>query len=66
MTLVTDEPAEAIFNGTAAQFAEAMGATSTTDKNVAIQCSDANVIYGDAQNPRKGLYAIMRLLSMQC
>ena len=57
--LVTDEPAEAIFNGTAAQFAEAMGATSTTDKNVAIQCSDANVIYGDAQNPSNGLNAII-------
>ena len=57
--LVTESPKTAIFNGTAAQFTTAMGETGTAGINVAVQCSDANVLYGTAQNPDNDLNAII-------
>ncbi|MGM9759367.1 MAG: DUF6383 domain-containing protein [Parabacteroides sp.] len=54
------EDAEVIFNGTAEELLEAfeVNNVNTSSANVAIQCSDANVVYGTVELPDNGLATI--------
>ena len=40
-----------LFNGTTDELKEALGENFTTTANVAIQCNDGNILYGDAKAP---------------
>ena len=53
------ENAKLVFTGTAAQLQEALGENFTTTANVAVQCSDGNILFGNAANPNNGQAAIV-------
>ena len=54
--LVTSTPADAdvIFNGSSEDLLEALADVDVTAANVAIECTDNNVLYGEAKNPNNG------------